>query len=88
MADARGVEAGGPLPARNGREPILGVGARQLAAQPRLELRDDLREGHGTFVITGQLLAGAGYEAVVIARTTSPAMNAYPASFGCSPSDE
>lgn len=88
MTHPRRVEPGGPLPARDGSEPILGERTRQLAAQLLVEPRDDIREGHGTIVIDGQLFCGAGYDAVVIARTSSAAMNAYPASFGCSPSDE
>ena len=38
--------------------------------------------GFGTTDISGQLARGGGYGAVVAARTTSPAMNAYPASLG------
>ena len=60
VSDARGVETGGPLAARDRREPILRRGARQLAAQRVFELRDDLREGHGTMVIDEQLFCGAG----------------------------
>ena len=88
MPDPRRVEPGRPLAARDGGEARLGVGSGQFAAQPLLEPRDGVRERHGTSVIAEQLLCGAGYDRRVIARTTSAAMNAYPASFGCSPSDE
>jgi len=88
MPDSCGIESARPLPARNWRKPTLGVGAGQFAAQPLLEPRDGVRERHGTSVIAEQLFCGAGYDLRVIARTTSAAMNAYPASFGCSPSDE
>jgi hypothetical protein len=38
--------------------------------------------GLGTTNISGQLARGGGYDAVVVARTISDAMNAYPESLG------
>lgn len=60
MADPRRVEPRRPVAARNGCEAGLGVGPRQLAAQPLFELRDDIGEHHGTSVIAEQLFCGAG----------------------------
>jgi hypothetical protein len=60
MPDACGVVSARPLPARYWRQPILRVRPRQLAAQPLFELRDGIRERHGTIVIAEQLLCGAG----------------------------
>ena len=60
MPDPRRVESARPLTARDWREPILGVRTRQLAAQPLFELRDGIRERHGTIVIAEQLVCGAG----------------------------
>ena len=60
MADARVIEAGWPLAARDWREARLRLRARELAPQPALELRHDVSECHGTIVMLGQLLCGAG----------------------------
>jgi len=60
MADSGGVESTRPLTARDWREPILRLRTRQLAAQPLFELRDGIRERHGTIVIAEQLLCGVG----------------------------
>ena len=74
MADPRSIEAGRPVAARDWREAGLRFRARELAAQLMFEPRHDVAEGHGTIVMPAQLLWGAGYELVVIARTTSAAM--------------
>jgi len=59
MADPRWIEAGRPFTPWDGREARLHLRARELASQPALEPRHDIRKGHGTMVIAEQLLCGA-----------------------------
>jgi hypothetical protein len=77
-------EAVGPLSARDGCQVRLRCRTRQLACERIFESCDDIRKLHlrraarryGTTVMAEQLFCGAGYDADVIALTTSEAMYA------------
>src|SRR5687767_15425087 len=87
-----GIESFGKLTSRPRGEDRLCGGSGKRTTQTIFETGDEFVKIHertarkhyrfGTTDMKLQLPCGAGYEVDVTARTTSPAMNAYPASFG------
>ena len=89
VPNVRWIEPGRPVSGWSRRDPSVGRSAGERPPQPLFKTCERIWKKHrgfsygfGTTVIGAQPPWGMGYALDVAARTTSAAMNAYPASLG------